>query len=73
MSGGAPSRVRTALDDRDFLVEIFVHLFELAGAEESVRDFLANQQVQQPEPAFPQGTDFRADVESWLSHTLRAT
>ena len=71
MSGGAPSRVRTSIQDRDFLVEIFVHLFELAGAEESVREYLAHQPIQQPDPALNDETDFRADVERWLAYALR--
>jgi len=70
MSGGAPSRVRTSIQDREFLVEIFVHLFELAGAEGSVREFLAHQNIQQPEPAPNDGSDFRADVERWLDYAL---
>lgn len=65
LSGGAPARVRTPLTDRDFLVNLFVELFEVAGAEESVRHTLAS-------PARSSGSpDFRGDVERWLSHALR--
>lgn len=56
MAGGAPSRVRSSIDDRAFLVEIFVELFEVIGAEESVRSALKR---------LP-GEDFRDDVSEWL-------
>src|SRR5687768_16858761 len=41
MAGGAPSRVRSAIGDRGFLVELFVNLFEVAGTEDSVRQQVA--------------------------------
>jgi len=66
MSGGAPARVRTPIADREFLTELFVHLFEMAGAEDSVRAALARVQRLPPDRS-----DFRADVEAWLSHALR--
>jgi hypothetical protein len=56
MSGGAPSRVRSSIDDRAFLVEIFVELFEVIGAEDSVRRALRAQP----------SADFQHDVERWL-------
>ena len=56
MSGGAPSRVRSSIDDRAFLVEIFVELFEVTGTEDAVRDALGAQR----------GADFQHDVERWL-------
>jgi len=55
MAGGAPSRVRSTIDDRAQLVDFFVHLFEVAGIEEDIR---APDGVRQP--------DFRTDVERWL-------
>ena len=68
MSGGAPSRVRSSIADREFLIGIFVNLFETTGAEDSVRDQL-------PESG-QSGTrhgdrDFRWDVEQWLTRSLR--
>jgi hypothetical protein len=60
MSGGAPSRVRSPLD-REFLVEVFVNLFELTHAEDSVRAQLKSEDAQHD--------DFRADVERWLDAT----
>lgn len=68
MSGGAPSRVRSPIADRGFLVELFVNLFEVTGAEESVRE-------QVPPSAAPQqgvdGSDFRTEVEHWLTRAAR--
>jgi hypothetical protein len=56
MSGGAPSRVRSSIDDRAFLTEIFVELFEVTGAEDSVRRALGG---------LP-SADFQHEVERWL-------
>jgi hypothetical protein len=63
-SGAAPSRVRSSLTDRAFLVDVFVNLFEVAGTEESVRAGLTA--VTPP----AEGADFRADVERWLSTVM---
>src|SRR5437762_2350505 len=41
MSGGAPTRVRSSLADRAFLVECFVNLFEVTHIEDSIRRALA--------------------------------
>ena len=64
MSGGAPSRVRSSISDRAFLVEFFVNLFEVTGAEDSVRAAI---------PGRPRdvGPDFQHDVEEWLELTLK--
>jgi len=56
MAGDAPSRVRSSIDDRAFLTEMFVELFEVTGSEDSVRQVLG------AEP----GADFQHDVERWL-------
>jgi hypothetical protein len=64
MTGGAPSRVRSAIDDREFLVDLFVNLLEVTGAEESVRAQL-NQRPHEP-PAGGDGRDFRIEVARWL-------
>jgi hypothetical protein len=56
LSGGAPSRVKSSIDDREFLVQIFVELFEVTGSEHSVRSQLANASTE----------DFQHDVERWL-------
>jgi hypothetical protein len=70
MSGGPPSRVRSAIADRPFLVDLFVNLFEMTGAEASVRQALGLLEPQPPVSA-TDGTDFRSDVERWLEHALR--
>lgn len=66
MSGGAPARVRTSIADREFLIDLFVELFEVTGQEDSVRAQLAAER----EPPTG-GQDFRADVERWLVAALR--
>ena len=62
MSGGAPSRVRSSIGDRDFLIDLFVDLFEGTEIEES----LARQQA----TAANGGSDFRTDVQRWLDRVL---
>lgn len=69
-SGVAPSRVRSSLTDRAFLVDMFVNLFEVAGTEESVRGDLADRGPQPPPDAHPEGTDFRTDVQRWLENVM---
>jgi hypothetical protein len=64
MSGGAPSRVRSSLTDRAFLVEFFVNLFEVIGAEGSVRAAIARAPL-------GDGHDFQHDVEEWLAMALK--
>lgn len=78
MSGGAPSRVRSSLDDRAFLVEMFVNLFEVTNAEASVRRAIAAGEneaaaLESPRPRDDdaQGFDFRTDVERWLYRVFR--
>ena len=68
MSGGAPSRVRSAITDREFLIELFVNLFEVAGTEDSVREQIAGGDAPGRPPA---GSDFRNEVERWLDPALR--
>jgi hypothetical protein len=68
MAGGAPSRVRTSIADRDFLIDVFVELFEVTGAEDSVRDQLPAPGTAAKSTA---PTDFRDDVERWLDAALR--
>jgi hypothetical protein len=66
MSGGAPSRVRTSIADRAFLIDFFVELFERTGAEDSLRD-----QLPEAPPRSPAPRDFRDDVERWLEQACR--
>lgn len=70
MSGGAPAAVRSSITDREFLVDMFVELFEVTGNEHSVREFLRNHGNEQP--VDPRDTrDFRTDVQAWLALVLR--
>lgn len=71
MSGGAPSRVRTSITNRELLVEIFVNLFEVTKSEDSVRQALVARDPQSPRDAQPGGSDFRADVEQWLDCVMK--
>lgn len=64
MSGGAPSRVRSSIADRAFLVECFVNLFEVTGAEDSVRAAI-------PPVARDGVHDFQDDVKEWLGKALQ--
>ncbi len=63
-AGGAPARVRSSIADRAFLVEFFVNLFEVTGAEASVRAAIPTQ-------ARDGGHDFQQDVEEWLKVALQ--
>jgi hypothetical protein len=69
MAGGAPAEVRTPIDDRAFLVEVFLNLFEVTGTEDSVRDRLSHDMRASADDRVL-GTDFRTDVERWLDHVL---
>ena len=64
-SGIAPARVRSALTDRSFLVEVFVALFEVAGTQASVHEALATDGA-----AGGDTGDFRDDVERWLERVM---
>jgi hypothetical protein len=70
MSGGAPARVRTSIADREFVVDLFLGLFEVAGVEADVRAALAERGAAQAD-AGPGGRDFRADVEAWLDQVMK--
>ena len=59
-SGGAPTRVRSTISDRAFLVDFFVNLFEVTGDEDSVRATISR----------PSSNDFQHDVEAWLRESL---
>ena len=74
MSGGAPTRVRSAIEDRSFLVDFFLNLFEVTHTEDSVRRALPDEDAgttMQREMESAAGSDFRLDVERWLSHVMR--
>jgi hypothetical protein len=65
MSGGAPAKIWCSVDDRPFLIDLFTELFEVTGAEQSVRRQLPDSHLRQGSGG--QGADFRADVERWLA------
>jgi hypothetical protein len=67
MSGDAPTVVRSSITDRDFLVDVFVELFEVTNNETSVRRHLRDDAAQPSSD----GHDFRTDVEEWLAQVLR--
>jgi hypothetical protein len=70
MSGTAPDRVRTSIGDRDFLVDVFVDLLEGTEAEHAIHERLRPKGETTKSRQTADGTDFRADVEQWLTHTL---
>jgi hypothetical protein len=72
MSGGAPSRVRSSIADREFLVDTFVTLFEVTGTEGSIRQHMARQARRAGTGESVPSRDFRLDVESWLEMALHA-
>lgn len=61
MAARAPGAVRTPIDDREFLTDVFVELFE------GIVD-VGHHGAGAPEVA----DDFRQDVASWLEHVLVA-
>jgi hypothetical protein len=67
MSGGAPAVVRSPFAGSDVLIEFFLHLFEVTGAEVSVLHQLSEAGVSHGGAA--DGTDFRDAVASWLDLT----
>ena len=69
MSGGAPSRLRTSIRDREFLVDTFVELFEVTQAEDSVLALLPASLHDALHTG--DGHDFRTAVEQWLDRALR--
>jgi hypothetical protein len=67
MSGGAPTRVRSSIADRAFLVDVFVNLFEVRHMEAEIRQVLDELGSAAPRDSMPNGSDFREDVERWLA------
>lgn len=61
MEGDAPDMVRTSIPDREFLIDMFVELFEGTPAQASIH---AVQRADQD------GHDFRADIAHWLDRVL---
>ncbi|PYR92143.1 MAG: hypothetical protein DMF84_14510 [Acidobacteria bacterium] len=70
MSGTAPDRVRSSIGDREFLVDVFVELFEGTVAEHSIQHELRQKGEGGRSRQTEDGSDFRSDVEQWLVHAL---
>jgi hypothetical protein len=70
MSATAPERVRTSIDDREFLVDVFVELFEGTEAEHSIQRDVRRKGEAITSPHRADGSDFRTDVEKWLVRAL---
>ena len=70
MAGGAPTRVRSPIADRAFLVDVFVNFFEVRAMESEIRRDLDERGMEPATDALHEishdGTDFRVDVERWL-------
>jgi hypothetical protein len=71
MSGGAPSRVRSSIADRGFLVDVFVNLFEVRSMEAAVRADLAELGVERSSLDTAEGRDFRVEIARWLDAVAR--
>jgi hypothetical protein len=75
MAGGAPTRVRSSIADRAFLVDVFVNLFEVRAMESEIRRDLDERGTESAPDTLHQtsqdGTDFRIDVERWLELVRR--
>jgi hypothetical protein len=69
MSGGAPSRVRSSIRDREFLVDVFVNLFEGTDAEDAIRHRFGGE-APDAGRGVPEGRDFRGEVAAWLERAL---
>lgn len=71
VSGDAPDRVRTAVVDRDFLVDAFVEMFEGTPAQRSIEHALSSSGEARGSGAGGDH-DFRGDVVRWLDLVLVA-
>jgi hypothetical protein len=75
MAGGAPTRVRSSIADREFLVDVFVNLFEVRSMEGAIRRDLAERSASAKtaagRDAMVDGPDFRVDVGQWLELVAR--
>ena len=71
LSGTPPDRVRTSVDDRDLLADVFVELFEGTPGERAIHDALVQLGVGLPH-AGTRGRDFRAEAARWLEAVLVA-
>ena len=72
MAGGVPSVVRSSIADREFLVDVFVTLFEGTDVEASIRADAAAA-ASATEPDRPSGRDFRVEVAAWLDQATASS
>jgi hypothetical protein len=70
MAGAPPTRVRSSIADRAFLVDVFVNLFEVRAMESEIRQDLGERGIEPAANALREtgqdGSDFRVEVERWL-------
>jgi len=72
MAGGAPTRVRSSIADRELLIDVFVNLFEVRAMETVVRRELEALGGGTPaRDSTAEGTDFRDEVGHWLERVAR--
>ena len=75
MAGGAPTRVRSSIADRAFLIDVFVNFFEIRAMEAAIRTDLAGRRAEPGGDGASwttvEGSDFRIDVERWLELVAR--
>jgi hypothetical protein len=71
MSGGAPTLVRSSIADRNFLIDVFVNLFEVREMEALIREDLDERAADRALASSTSGRDFRVDVERWLELVTR--
>lgn len=69
LGGSVPDGVRTSVDDRDLIGDVFVDLFEATPAEAAIQRLLTDRA---PAHAEATGRDFREDVMRWLDLVLVA-
>jgi hypothetical protein len=67
-AGEAPDRVRTTVADRDFLIDLFVELYEGTPGERTIH----RRATRGHGGAVEGGRDFRAEAASWLDRVLVA-
>ncbi|HXW03893.1 MAG TPA: hypothetical protein VD833_01570 [Vicinamibacterales bacterium] len=71
IGGSVPSRVRSSIDDREFLVDVFVDLFEVGRMEGSLRAEMARRGLSSA-GADATGRDLRTEVARWLDAAIKS-
>lgn len=65
LSGGVPTRIRSWIADREFLLDALVELFEVAGLQDDIRADLTERRGAVID------NDFRSDLDAWLDDVMR--